>query len=339
MVHPRPRGSAPRLEFGSVATLLADPPAAPPSEQPPAPESSGAPCPHLSPDAAAERHCEKCGASMEPAQEWCLQCGAVAPGSLATRSPSWRSSAVDPRRGRAARAGSGDCRLRGADQDQSAPCASIVQVPAKATARGARPRRRSPPPRRPRLRRSRPRPHPRFPRPRSNRRRSRRPRPRPKATTPIPTTHDSESDSENDSENSPERPTPPHNCRPRSCSTRTPSPPTTPKATPRKPSATRAWRSTATPPPAGPRGSNPAIAPKMAVGLLIDLNTPQKLSALAAHHRHARHDRAGVRGSTAATAPTTITDPAWTPLSAVKLHKERPHAHQTERLRPRPSAS
>ncbi len=67
---------------------------------------------------------------------------------------------------------------------------------------------------------------------------------------------------------------------------------------------------------------NPAIAPKMAVGLLIDLNTPQKLSALQLITATPGMT-VQVFGSTAATAPTTITDPAWTPLSAGKLQKER----------------
>jgi hypothetical protein len=31
---------------------------------------------------------------MEASQEWCLQCGAGVPGSLATRSPSWRATAT-----------------------------------------------------------------------------------------------------------------------------------------------------------------------------------------------------------------------------------------------------
>ena len=65
-----------------MSTLLADPPAAPPSEQPPAPESPGANTPLVVPS-AEQRTCKKCGAPMEDAQEWCLQCGAVAPGGLA----------------------------------------------------------------------------------------------------------------------------------------------------------------------------------------------------------------------------------------------------------------
>ncbi len=42
--------------------------------------------------AAAEARCEKCLAPMAPGQEWCLQCGAGARGSLSR--PSWRSAAA-----------------------------------------------------------------------------------------------------------------------------------------------------------------------------------------------------------------------------------------------------
>jgi hypothetical protein len=44
------------------------------------------------PEGAAEARCEKCLAPMAPGQEWCLQCGAGARGSLS--SPSWRSAAA-----------------------------------------------------------------------------------------------------------------------------------------------------------------------------------------------------------------------------------------------------
>jgi hypothetical protein len=36
--------------------------------------------------------CSNCGAAMAPGQDWCLQCGAGAPGSIGT--PSWRSAAL-----------------------------------------------------------------------------------------------------------------------------------------------------------------------------------------------------------------------------------------------------
>jgi len=76
-----------------MPTLLADPPAAPPGEQPLAPETPATP-PEPAAAAAAERKCEKCGTALQPGQEWCLNCGAGVPGSLETHSPSWRSTAV-----------------------------------------------------------------------------------------------------------------------------------------------------------------------------------------------------------------------------------------------------
>lgn len=58
-----------------VATQLAD---SPPREQtggPPAPEQQA-------PQAPAAPACANCGAPMAPGQDWCLQCGAGAPGSV-----------------------------------------------------------------------------------------------------------------------------------------------------------------------------------------------------------------------------------------------------------------
>ena len=57
----------------------------------PAPE--GAPV-TLSAPANLQRNCKKCGAPMAGAQDWCLRCGAGAPDSLVTNTPSWRSAAA-----------------------------------------------------------------------------------------------------------------------------------------------------------------------------------------------------------------------------------------------------
>jgi hypothetical protein len=85
-----------QLEFPPVATLLADQASAPSAEHPPPvppgadPESAQAP----GPPAAGERPCVNCGSQMGPGQDWCLQCGAGAPGSLAAPAASWRSGAT-----------------------------------------------------------------------------------------------------------------------------------------------------------------------------------------------------------------------------------------------------
>ncbi|MBA3808887.1 MAG: hypothetical protein H0X28_10935, partial [Solirubrobacterales bacterium] len=84
-----------------MATLLVDSQAAPTSEQSPAGSPNGAevePSPTGTPDALllssapADQTCARCGAPMSLAQDWCLQCGAGAPGAIG--SPGWRSAAT-----------------------------------------------------------------------------------------------------------------------------------------------------------------------------------------------------------------------------------------------------
>ena len=89
--------------------LLADPTAAPESEpqsspSAPVPEDSanGAPptdpggTSSVSPDSASvpesARACANCGAALDDGQDWCLQCGAAVPGSLEGGGPGWRSA-------------------------------------------------------------------------------------------------------------------------------------------------------------------------------------------------------------------------------------------------------
>ncbi len=86
-----------KLESCSVASSLADSPPAPAAEQLSADRSAGEPVPAPGPPAPAptpapERTCTKCGAPLAAGQDWCLQCGAGAPGSLGT--PSWRAAAI-----------------------------------------------------------------------------------------------------------------------------------------------------------------------------------------------------------------------------------------------------
>jgi hypothetical protein len=82
-----------------VNTLLADPPAVADPEQP-STETPGAAPPGAAPEtpdsahAAAGPNCAKCGAPLQDGQDWCLQCGAGAPGSLDAGGPSWRSAAA-----------------------------------------------------------------------------------------------------------------------------------------------------------------------------------------------------------------------------------------------------
>ena len=58
----------------------------------------------------------------------------------------------------------------------------------------------------------------------------------------------------------------------------------------------------------------PSVAPKMAEGLVIDLNTPRKLSALALITTTPGMT-VQVYGANGEAPPTSITDPAWVALS------------------------
>jgi hypothetical protein len=75
-----------------MATAL-DPPAAAPAGKPPAQDDSTGPEKKGSAN-EAERTCANCGAPLKDGQDWCLQCGASAPGALSTGTPSWRSGAL-----------------------------------------------------------------------------------------------------------------------------------------------------------------------------------------------------------------------------------------------------
>jgi hypothetical protein len=79
--------------------VLADPPTVAEPEQPstqiPGATPPGAsPTPPENAQAATGPTCSKCGAPLDPGQDWCLQCGAGAPGSLDAGGPSWRSAAT-----------------------------------------------------------------------------------------------------------------------------------------------------------------------------------------------------------------------------------------------------
>lgn len=93
---------------GVIPQLLADPTATPestPTPSPPlnAPEdaangsgpsgqgANATPAPPLVPEPAS-RACAKCGAALDDGQDWCLQCGLAVPGSLEDAGPGWRSA-------------------------------------------------------------------------------------------------------------------------------------------------------------------------------------------------------------------------------------------------------
>jgi hypothetical protein len=64
-----------------------------PGETPGQAASSPAPAP-TAPEQQATRSCANCGAELQDGQDWCLQCGAGAPGSLDPGGPGWRSATI-----------------------------------------------------------------------------------------------------------------------------------------------------------------------------------------------------------------------------------------------------
>jgi hypothetical protein len=78
-----------------VSSAVADRPAEP-SEQQLAGANGDSPgsAPSAGSSTSGEHRCDNCGAPLAAGQDWCLQCGSGAPGSLSSRTPSWRSAAV-----------------------------------------------------------------------------------------------------------------------------------------------------------------------------------------------------------------------------------------------------
>jgi hypothetical protein len=127
----------------AVNPLLADAPAAqnpaqPSTTQPPAASGgAGVQPPKLPP--AERRACKHCGAGLADGQEWCLQCGAGAPGSLASERD-WRPLAAIAAFGAILLAGAGTAAYAAMNQTpvKPPPHVLIAQVPqATVTAPGS----------------------------------------------------------------------------------------------------------------------------------------------------------------------------------------------------------
>ena len=71
--------------------LLEAEPVLAPEAAPEAPPQSPPEQPASPPEAT--EHVPSCGAPMEPEQDWCLNCGTAAPGSLGER-PGWRAAST-----------------------------------------------------------------------------------------------------------------------------------------------------------------------------------------------------------------------------------------------------
>jgi hypothetical protein len=310
-----------------VATSLADRPVAQADQQPQGQAPGSAP-----PDAAAAaepRSCANCGAPLAAGQDWCLRCGTAAPGSLAAAAPGWRSGAavlgavvvLIAGAGAAAYAAFGKSGHRA-----PAPRTALARVPA-ATAPGAL----APPPPAP-----------------------------PGATTPAPKAATPTTIKPAVPSSKPPPISVPA-LTPKPTSTPTPAAvaPTSTGTTPSKSSSGGASQPAETEPkskailldtnaastynPSALPASNfgdpslaidgesatgwtalvdAASAPKMAVGLAIDLRTPQRLGAIALV-TSTPGMTVQLYGSAAGTLPAAITDPAWARLSSAVIEKKR----------------
>jgi hypothetical protein len=311
-----------------VATAVADPPVAPPEQQPPAGGALGGPStPGSEPAQQPTASCAKCGAPLAAGQDWCLKCGAGGPDSLSSRAPTWRSAAVILTALAILVAGAATAAYAALNKHdaKAPPSTTLAQVPttpaattpvtpqlpetgATATAKIGTPTTIAPttgakPPKIPLS-----------------------------ASTPLP-------------------------------ATTTPAVPVTPKTGLSTPTTTKAGGTNGTSAPGeahpeallldtnaastynpynyaasnfgdpslaidGDRSTGwtalvePSVAPKMAEGIVIDLNTPRKLSALALITTTPGMT-VQVYGANGEAPPTSITDPAWAALSPSLVEKKK----------------
>jgi len=262
---------------------------------------------------------------MEVAQEWCLQCGTPAPGSLSTHAASWRSSAIVLGVTAILAVGAATAAYAALTKKGAPRQVTVAQVPAATTP--VTPTTVAP---------------------------STTPAPPSTATTPkpaLPTT----------TVKPPKIPLVASTPKSTTTTPKTIPTTTTPKATtPKKTATTPTTTSPTEQPPAttailldtnavttynpenyppdtfgdpslatdGDSSTawsarvDPTIAPRMAVGLLIDLNTAQKLSSLELI-TSTPGMTVEVFGANGSTAPISITDPAWTHLSPYQVEKKR----------------
>jgi hypothetical protein len=266
---------------------------------------------------------------MDTAQEWCLQCGAGAPGSLVTRTPLWRSTATvlaatailavgAAAAAYAALSKTGTTAHRATVVAQAPAPVPVTPVTPTATPKAALPPATTTaktPALKPALRKL-----PKIPLtpvvPKST------------TTTPAPST------------TTPAKATPN-------------APASKPKATPITLDTNAVTSYNPNGYPAATLGDpslaidgetstgwtaqvDPAIAPKMAVGLVVDLKSARRLSELSLI---TSTPGMGIQifGSNAGAVPTTITDPAWVQLSGYLVEKKRhvlvPLRHSTTAFR------
>jgi hypothetical protein len=325
-----------------VNTLLADPPAVADPEQPSSKAPDASSPPGVSPeapestDAAAGPTCAKCGAPMEPGQDWCLQCGAGAPGSLDAGGPSWRSAAAILTATTVLVLGAAAAAYAALNKEGAAkPHPTIVAVAAPSTTAAATPTPTTP-------------------------------------VTPTPTTPEAATPTPKASGAPAINPlAPTGSANPPKIPLTAPTPKSTGTST--TPAKTKETSPTTTTPssgnesgggtateqasaalvldpdaastynpygyPAGEFGDpslaidgdtstawtaqvNPAVAPKMAEGLAIDLKSAQRISAVELITSTPGMS-VQIYGANSQTLPTSITDPAWVQLSPYLITKKR----------------
>jgi hypothetical protein len=316
-----------------MATSLADsPPAQPqagqtaPNGQAPPDGSNGAP-PEPSAGAAptpAAHTCTRCGYAMAPGQDWCLECGAGAPGSLGT--PGWRSAATILGVVAVLVLGAAAAAVAALTKSPAkAPVviATVAQAPAPATttptvpgatpttpgALGTIPKAKSTLP----LGTGKP---PKIPltavTPKSSEKAATTPSTETKTTTPTSTTPAGTGGEKTSEESQQAAILLDTNA------AKTYNPYGYPAADFGDPSlaidgdASTAWTAQV----------NPATAPKMAEGLLIDLKGKQKVATLQLVSSTPGM-RVQVYGANVQTPPTSITDSAWTTLTPPKIVKKK----------------
>jgi hypothetical protein len=304
-----------------VSSAVADPPSDAAEQAAGSGTDPSDPTPGAAGPSSLAHKCANCGTPLAPGQDWCLQCGAGAPGSLSARTPSWRSAAVILTTLAVLVAGAATAAYAALNKSSGTPVAATTIAEATtapattpattptATATIGTPTTIKPTP---------------LPKP------TKIPltpivTPTPKATTPVTTT-------------------------PSTLNTTTQGTTTTPKKSKEEvvgeahPEALLLdTNAAATYNPYNYAASNfgdpslaidgdattawtalvePTVAPKLAEGLVIDLNTARRLSA-AALSTETPGMTVQVYGSDAATLPTSITDPAWVALTPSFIEQKR----------------
>ena len=260
---------------------------------------------------------------MEDGQEWCLQCGAGVPGSLATRSPSWRATATVIAATAILALGAATAAYAALTKPSSTTHRSLTVAQAPPTTPATTPATPATPT------------TPVTPPPTTS---------TPAASTPVPPPA---TDVKPPKIPLTVTPTPKSTSTTKALPT-TPAPKTsTPKAKPKSEpqltpvlldtNAVTTYNPSAYPPEtfgdptltidgdtatAWTARVDPALAPKMAAGLVVDMNTPQKLAALELI-TSTPGMTVQVFGANGSAPPAAITDPGWVALSQPAVEKER----------------